>query len=404
MRGQVRAQMLMLAFLLLLLLHDAGLGATPGSLDQDCLLADALGYDGRQLAGHNRDVLTASKTLIDHIPSRALPVVRTAGAFTQRSTFPPLACEQIRQLVDQLQVMPVLRSPPSSTAPEVKLDSVDGLPEFQVDVLQNQPLVDLVWPFVEHWVVPSLAELYGLQLKQMRVAEMFVRRYDSGVAGARADHPAHSDASTVSVSVELSAPSDFDGGLFFRTGSRPANVAAQGSAVYHFGNTTHRVAVSSGTRWSLVLFFFSSCAAQLNYTSQVLPAPLQQRIRSPLTQKNHARWAGRDVDKPLKLEQSYTTCNVSKEIRTGIPRWLLAAAAEVGPAQYDKAGDVGNLGPLSCPPGTTWSTSTDTLLGRCMPCTAGMFSPRGSLVSPSTSDAPLVAAACHQCRAGFFSP
>ena len=39
------------------------------------------------------------------------------------------------------------------------------------------------------WVVPSLAELYGLQLEQMRVAEMFVRRYDSGVAGGRANHP-----------------------------------------------------------------------------------------------------------------------------------------------------------------------------------------------------------------------
>eukprot|EP01043_Picozoa_sp_COSAG02_P123097 COSAG02_NODE_60053_length_272_cov_0.890173_1_plen_63_part_10 len=60
--------------LVAMLLQDVGPGATPGSLDQDCLLADALGYDGRQLAGHNRDVLTASP-LIDHVPSRPLPVV-----------------------------------------------------------------------------------------------------------------------------------------------------------------------------------------------------------------------------------------------------------------------------------------------------------------------------------------
>ena len=395
----------MLVLVAMLLLHDVGPGATPGSLNQDCLLADALGYDGRQLAGHNRDVLTASP-LFDHVPSRALPIVRTPGAFTQRATLPPLACEQIRQLVDQLQVMPALGS--LSSSPE-ELDSVDGLPEFQADVLQNQLLVDLVWPFVEQWVVPSLVELYDLQLQEMRVAEMFVRKYQSGVVGARADHPVHSDASTVSVSIELSAPLDFDGGLFVGTGTRPANVAAQGSAVYHFGNTTHFVSVTRGTRWSLVLFFFSSCAAQLNYTSQVLPAPLQQRLRSPSMQGHHARWMPEgDVDKPLRLPSATQKAFVGgakDDMWTGIPRWLLAAAVEAGPVpyMYDTVGSAKDVAPLSCPPGTAWK-STDTLLGRCIPCETGMFSPRGDHGSPSKSNAPLIAPACRPCRPGFFSP
>ena len=55
-----------------------------------------------------------------------------------------------------------------SENPQQQLDSVDGKPEFQVDVFASQQLTDLVWPLVEQSVVPSLTEHYGLQLRQLR--------------------------------------------------------------------------------------------------------------------------------------------------------------------------------------------------------------------------------------------
>eukprot|EP01044_Picomonas_judraskeda_P034395 COSAG03_NODE_14243_length_471_cov_1.422043_1_plen_55_part_01 len=53
----------MARLLLLLYVYEVGQSATPGSLDQECLLADALGYDGRQLVGHRRDTLSLSLSL-----------------------------------------------------------------------------------------------------------------------------------------------------------------------------------------------------------------------------------------------------------------------------------------------------------------------------------------------------
>ena len=55
-----------------------------------------------------------------------------------------------------------------SENPQQQLHSVDGKPEFQVDVFASQQLTDLVWPLVEQSVVPSLTEHYGLQLRQLR--------------------------------------------------------------------------------------------------------------------------------------------------------------------------------------------------------------------------------------------
>lgn len=139
-------------------------GPSPGSLDPRCV--DMLGYDGAQLRGHG-----GAQQLGDfghrHQPSLALPIVSSPGSYTQRSCFAPATAAEIVRLVERLQLMDPAQQ---------LLDSVDGQPEDQVDVFQSQPLVDLVWPLVEASVVPSLAELYGLELSRMRVAEMFIRR------------------------------------------------------------------------------------------------------------------------------------------------------------------------------------------------------------------------------------
>ena len=167
--------------------------------------------------------------------------------------------------------------------------------------------------------------------------------------------------------------------------------------------------MTRGTRWSLVLFFFSSCKDQLKYTSQVLPEPLQQRIHAARTGTPHGHRAERHIDARLKLPRSLGARGgndrVAREaVRTGIPRWLAAAAAEAGPLPV-APDSLGFAGPLSCPPGTAWSPSAESpLLGHCTFCTAGMFSPRHRLVGPSTLEAPLLAPACRPCRAGFFSP
>lgn len=401
--ARMGCKMALLALLLpSLVLHDVGLSATVASLDEACLQADALGYDGRQLAGHGADALRANAALIGHVPYAPSGVFNTPGAFTQRATFPPLACRQVTQLVQHLGMMPSPGMVESSV--DVQLDSVDGLPEFQVDILQSQPLVDLVWPFVEQWVVPSLADLYGLQLDRMRVAEMFVRRYDSGVRGGRANHPVHSDASTVSVSIELSTPSEFEGGLFFSR-TRPGSIAAQGSAVYHFGNTTHFVSVSRGSRWSLVLFFFSSCEAQLRYTTEVLPLSLQQRTQSSRLTTHFSNVHDKDENGQLHLPKGTRALyrRGVEAYQLTVPRWIAAATAEVA-ALPESANRLVDSGLLSCPPGTEWTPRANLALGYCTACAAGMFSPQMANTGISSSETPLVRAECRRCRPGFFSP
>jgi hypothetical protein len=364
-----------------------GWPASPGSLDVACL--DALGYDGQQLAQHG----SLAGALTRHVPSLALPVASVPGAFTQRAAFAPAACREIVRLVEQLRLMPSPHGgdPALAGVESQPLDSVDGRPEFQVDVLQHQPLVDLVWPQVERWIVPSLQELYGLRLRQMRVAEIFVRRYDSGVAGGRDRHPVHTDASTVSVSVELSDPAEYDGGLYLRTSARPASVAAHGSALYHYGNQSHHVSVTRGMRWSLVLFFFGSCSAQLRYNSAI-PDALAARIRNAPDPRLRAEPTG--VERPTAGDAVESGVDV-------IPRWLAAAVAGVvgTPLPISPSDEAG---PFACPPGTEWRA----VRGRCEPCKAGWFSnhPGAPAAAPIKEDAALVAVTCQPCRRGFFAP
>ena len=131
---------------------------SPGSLDPACF--DMLGYDGRQLAGHGQG--GAAVAAEGWRPTMARPVAESAaGCFRQDACLPPAGCDRIVALVEELRLMP-------GSGLEQQLDSVDGKPEFQVDVFASQQLTDLVWPLVEQSVVPSLTEHYGLQLRQLR--------------------------------------------------------------------------------------------------------------------------------------------------------------------------------------------------------------------------------------------
>lgn len=75
------------------------------------------------------------------------------------------------------------------------------------------------------------------------------------------------------MSVELSPASNYTGGLYLGPRMRYSQEEARwlkaapqpwprGSAIVHRGNLTHGVSVRSGTRWSLIVFFFSDCATQ----------------------------------------------------------------------------------------------------------------------------------------------
>lgn len=134
-------------------------------------------------------------------------------------------------------------------------------------------------------------------LPSLRISDMFVRRYTRPPRGSpdrrdRSLHrwsiPQHKDASELSVSVELSAPDDYDGGLYIgkRLGysalsgwqtARTLPPLSQGSAVVHRGNLTHGVTLKSGERWSLIVFFFRSCATQSAYFERVETARDHQR-------------------------------------------------------------------------------------------------------------------------------
>ena len=134
-------------------------------------------------------------------------------------------------------------------------------------------------------------------LPTLRISEMFVRRYARPPRGSPGRHDRslhrwsisqHQDASELSVSVELSPPDDYDGGLYIgkRLGYSATNgwqtaptlpPLPQGSAVVHRGNLTHGVTLKSGERWSLIVFFFRNCATQTAYFESMKPARKQQR-------------------------------------------------------------------------------------------------------------------------------
>ena len=234
------------------------------------------------------------------------------------------------------------------------------------------------------------------------VAEIFIRRYsaDDGARG-RAKHPVHTDASTVSVSVELSHPDAFGGGLWLQgeAGDVLAQTSAQGGAFYHPGNVSHFVDVTRGSRWSLVLFFYASCTEQVRHAasaavragrrvaSGIAPAPSGAALGGDRTHEAlSARLAcgGQGQRRCLRRSEGHSS--------SVVPLWLSTAWLEA-PAETPAVGSSA----LACAAGTEWSQ------GRCVACPPGRFAPPPASGRP-TAAAPLAAQRCRPCRAGFMAP
>ena len=238
------------------------------------------------------------------------------GAAVLPGIVPPEACTAVQTLAAPL-LDPAVQ----------KADSVDGKPEFQLDILEadregegqaRSKILALLWPALEARLLPELhrvtseagcpfpiddwpAPCEGCH-SPLRISDMFVRRYVRPPRGARrqpGQHrwsiAQHQDASELSVSVELSDPAGYEGGLYLgkrlgysaREGWVKAPTLppmAQGSAVVHRGNLTH------------------GCARRLRTQP---PSPHHTRSARLATSLSGPGWAGRSLTaKPSRYWQA----------------------------------------------------------------------------------------------------
>lgn len=127
------------------------------------------------------------------------------------------------------------------------------------------------------------------------------------------------DASELSVSVELSPPTDYVGGLYIgkrlgysvREGwqkARSLPPLRQGSAVVHRGNLTHGVSLKDGERWSLIIFFFRSCATQTEFFVRAEKARDQQRRQRRANDEDHWWWQLANTGAPMLSTGASVRC------------------------------------------------------------------------------------------------
>lgn len=170
----------------------------------------------RQVLAQGETSLNA-KNLVDMLPSSRVKARwgLVNGTFAER---PFLDADQCSRLIEFAQ--------PRLTR---HLDTVDGAPSYEVDV----PLE---------------------YLPDLRNCTAFVRRYSPET---RPRLPFHVDKCQVSVSVNLSPADDYEGGdlLLFAHNALQRATREQGRATVHDANVAHAISdLTSGTRWSLVLF------------------------------------------------------------------------------------------------------------------------------------------------------
>jgi hypothetical protein len=203
-----------------------------------------------------------------------------------------------------------------------KPDSVDGFPEFQLDLLSDpraKPVLEWLWPRLSARLLPLMREvtqtgplpLPWQELSRtgrasdggggggggggddiVRLSQIFVRRYRLPATGRKPQREidrwqvdSHQDASDLSVSLELSAPESYEGGLLVGgsaswnggvlarlidggSSATPLPRMGRGSASVHHGNVTHEVEITAGERWSMVIFIFRDCDTQRQYFRQ----------------------------------------------------------------------------------------------------------------------------------------
>eukprot|EP01062_Namystynia_karyoxenos_P058912 TRINITY_DN50369_c0_g1_i1.p1 TRINITY_DN50369_c0_g1~~TRINITY_DN50369_c0_g1_i1.p1 ORF type:complete len:417 (+),score=142.56 TRINITY_DN50369_c0_g1_i1:55-1251(+) len=148
----------------------------------------------------------------------------------------------------------------------VEEDSVDLLPAFERRVAQrgewSDDAADLrrwLEPVVQESLLPAVRSLLGAP--RAALDAVICRRY---AAGERRGHPPHFDGHAMATAViDASAgPGAYEGGLFAQCGPRAEQrefaVMADGDAVLHGSDLEHGVAVSSGSRLSIIAWFRDS--------------------------------------------------------------------------------------------------------------------------------------------------
>ena len=132
------------------------------------------------------------------------------------------------------------------------LDTVDGLPEWQINYVQKD--IEKLCTVAE---IRNIIQIAYDKYPNISNVEFFVRKY--GV-GAREKLPWHSDMTIVSSTIHLSNYFEYDDGDFvFIEGKeiKRSSELKKGCGIFHNGNVIHRVeSITTGTRWSLIVFFF----------------------------------------------------------------------------------------------------------------------------------------------------
>ena len=132
------------------------------------------------------------------------------------------------------------------------LDTVDGLPEWQINYVQKD--IEKLCTVAE---IRNIIQIAYDKYPNISNVEFFVRKYGEG---AREKLPWHSDMTIVSSTIHLSNYFEYDDGDFvFIEGKeiKRSSELKKGCGIFHNGNVIHRVeSITTGTRWSLIVFFF----------------------------------------------------------------------------------------------------------------------------------------------------
>ena len=144
----------------------------------------------------------------------------------------------------------------------------DSLPAvFERRLPARMSLAELTAPIVSQRILPLVnAQLPVACRPSCRVCHSLVRRYTEG---QRLVHPTHFDVQALAtVVIPLSTfGADFEGGLYVSTGAGYAGTEsflplAAGDAVLHQSTLLHGVRVTSGQRWSWVLWLKNAASGE----------------------------------------------------------------------------------------------------------------------------------------------
>ena len=134
----------------------------------------------------------------------------------------------------------------------IRIDTVDGEPEWQVNYLQKD-----MENMCGEAKIDNIVNIAYEMNSEITNVEFFVRKYGDGARG-KLRH--HCDLSLVSMTILLNNFSDYEGGEFEYLNNREvkqSKVVNKGCGSFHNGLTIHGVEpVTRGNRWTLIAFFF----------------------------------------------------------------------------------------------------------------------------------------------------